>query len=404
MYNISIRSIAALLLTLLTLGSARAFTVRDTIFTTDEDRIIVKYEVTVDKGKCTIAFDKVQRRLNDRHEKKYGEHPEKVFVLLFERTGSYGSTRFEGMMPVAFMTPNGMTAEPTEQGFYRMNEQPTLNFTIKGRTPKSITLPLFIGCQEKKGRYQLFAQTKGKGLVVPLTTKESETGSSTSAASAKIIDAGDDAAAKEEKKITDMCKDLTSMLEDQEELPMDPEVEELYSVLRQKKYDIEEEELLKVLENALTAYRSKKKELEANAKSSAAAAAAAAKAEQEEREAEMKAQQDSIATVQAAEAKKKEKQTLWMIIGGGLLAVLGFAGNQILQHFRMKSSQLNMANMQQQMANKAKAEAERMAKEQMDKATHQALGKMDQTLQGAKKKANEAFRPNPNPSKPRKTI
>lgn len=404
MYNISIRSIAALLLTLLTLGSARAFTVRDTIFTTDEDRIIVKYEVTVDKGKCTIAFDKVQRRLNDRHEKKYGEHPEKVFVLLFERTGSYGSTRFEGMMPVAFMTPNGMTAEPTEQGFYRMNEQPTLNFTIKGRTPKSITLPLFIGCQEKKGRYQLFAQTKGKGLVVPLTTKESETGSSATATSAKIIDAGDDAAAKEEKKITDMCKDLTSMLEDQEELPMDPEVEELYSELRQKKYDIEEEELLKVLENALTAYRSKKKELEANAKSSAAAAAAAAKAEQEEREAEMKAQQDSIASVQAEETKKKEKQNLWMMIGGALMLVLGYVGNQILQHYRVKANELKMQEMQQKMAEKAKAEAEKLTKQQLDKATQQALQKTDAKVRGAKQSATDAVRTAATSNKPRKTI
>lgn len=399
-----IRSIAALMLSLITLSTARAFTVRDTIFTTDEDRIIVTCNVTVAQGKCTLQFGKVQRRLNDRHEKKHGSHSEKVAVLLFERTGSYGSQRFEGMMPVAYMSPSGMTAEACEQGFYRLNDQPTLTFSIKGRTPKSITLPLFIGCQEKKGRYQLFAQTKGKGLVIPLTTKESETKSKSDTPAASIVDPGDDAEAKEQRKITDMCKDLKEMLQDQEELPMDPEAEELYSFLRQKKYDIEDEDLLKTLESTLTAYRDKKRELEADAKSSAAAAAAAAKAEQEEKEAEMKAQQDSIAAVQAEEGKKKEKQTLWMIIGGAILAVLGFAGNQVLQHFRMKSSQLNMADMQQKMADKAKKEAERLAKEQMDKATHQALGNVDKSVQDARKAAANKFRSTVDPNKPRKTI
>lgn len=400
----SIRSFAVLLLFIVTAGSSRAFSVRDTIFTTDEDRIIVNYNVTVAQGKCTISFNKVQKRLNDRHEKKHGDHPEKVAVLLFERTGSYGSLRFEGMMPVAFMSPSGMTAESTEQGFFRLNDQPSINFTIKGRTPKSITLPLFLGCQEKKGRYQLFSQTKGKGLVIPLTTKENDSKSKNESASSSKIDTSEDPAAKEERKITEMCKDLTSMLQDQESLPMDAEVEELYSVLRQKKYDVEDEDLLKLLESTLSAYRDKKRELEADAKSSAAAAAAAQKAEQEEKEAEMKAQQDSIAVVQAEEAKKKEEKNLWMLIGGGILAVLGFVGNQILQHFRVKSNQLKMSEMQQQMANKAKAEAERLAKEQINKQAHNIAGKVDKSFEAAKKAATDRMRHNNNPSTPRKTI
>lgn len=400
----SIRSFAVLLLSIVTIGTSRAFSVRDTIFTTDEDRIIVNYNVTIAQGKCTITFNKVQKRLNDRHEKKYGDHPEKVAVLLFERTGSYGSLRFEGIMPVAFMSPNGMTSESSEQGFYRLNDQPALNFTIKGRTPKSITLPLFLGHEEKKGRYQLFAQTKGKGLIIPLTTKDNDSRTKNESSVSSKIDTSEDPAAKEERKINDMCKDLASMLQDQESLPMDPEVEELYSVLRQKKYDIEDEDLLKLLESTISAYRDKKRELEAEAKSSAAAAAAAQKAEQEEKEAEMKAQQDSIAAVLAEETKKKEEKNLWMLIGGGILAVLGFIGNQILQHFRVKNNQLKMSEMQQQMANKAKAEAERLAKEQLDKQAHNIAGKVDKSFQTAKKATTDRIRSNNNPSTPRKSI
>ena len=51
-----------------------------------------------------------------------------------------------------------------------------------------------------------------------------------------------------------------------------------------------------------------------------------------------------------------------MIIGGLGIAVLGFAGNQVMQHIRNVRNQKNMMNMQQSIVEQAEAEVNRRAR------------------------------------------
>ena len=51
-----------------------------------------------------------------------------------------------------------------------------------------------------------------------------------------------------------------------------------------------------------------------------------------------------------------------MIIGGIVLAILAFVGNQVFQGIRNKKNQMQMMNMQQNIADKAEAEAKRQAR------------------------------------------
>ena len=83
-------------------------------------------------------------------------------------------------------------------------------------------------------------------------------------------------------------------------------------------------------------------------------------------------------------AEQQQKRNLWMIIGGVALAVLGFVGNQVLQHFRNLKSQKNIMEMQQSMAKKAQEEAKRrtesLIKSQSQKAVNDVKSKTKESI------------------------
>ena len=83
------------------------------------------------------------------------------------------------------------------------------------------------------------------------------------------------------------------------------------------------------------------------------------KAKQAEKEA--MARQDSIAAVQQQKADEDKKRNMWLMIGGVILAILGFIGNQAFQHFRNMKNQKSMMEMQQSVVKRAETEAKRRA-------------------------------------------
>lgn len=80
-------------------------TKRDTIYTTDGDRIILTYEITNAANQTTIRFTGQQKKLGKLNA-KYTDLS-KVAVMFFDRTGNYNSDiSITNMVPEAFMIPS----------------------------------------------------------------------------------------------------------------------------------------------------------------------------------------------------------------------------------------------------------------------------------------------------------
>lgn len=123
----------------------------------------------------------------------------------------------------------------------------------------------------------------------------------------------------------------------------------------------------------------RERELKSLQESDAAAAAAADKAEQqammEQQKAEAEAQQREAEEKARKQEEKQQKRTLWMIVGGVLLGILGFVGNGIFKHFRDVKSQKNIMQMQESLTRQAQNEATRRSREIVRNRTHQAVNK-----------------------------
>jgi hypothetical protein len=86
----------------------------------------------------------------------------------------------------------------------------------------------------------------------------------------------------------------------------------------------------------------------------------------------LEAKNDSIATAQQLAEQKEKKRSLWMILGGILLAILAFVGNQVFQELRDRRNQRNIMKMQQSIEADAKYEVKRQTR----KAIHQQVKKI----------------------------
>ena len=142
-------------------------TKRDTVYTTDGDRIILTYDITSASGETTIRFLGQQKKLGSRNE-KYSNKLDKVAVMFFDRTGNYGGdVSISNMVPEAFMIPTDVQYRKSQDGFYLVQSEPTLSFSVKKNT--EINIPIYLAYKPKKGKYILFG--KSAGIRIPLTKK-----------------------------------------------------------------------------------------------------------------------------------------------------------------------------------------------------------------------------------------
>ena len=154
-------------------------------------------------------------------------------------------------------------------------------------------------------------------------------------------------------------------------------------------YDIESgnpEEYSKLLDDTITAFEQVDRmatDLAESAEQIAAQQEAEARAKREAED--IQARNDSIMAVQQEQAEKDKKLNIWMIIGGVILAILAFIGNQVFQSFRNNRNQMNMMNIQRSIANRAEAEAKRQARNAIRSTTNR-------TVNQAKSKVREAVR------------
>ena len=356
--------------------SVYAKTVKDTLVTIDGDRIILTYELLQSEDHHTIRFiNNPRKNLGRINGDKYSDLS-KVAVVFFDRTGGYSNNvSFTNMVPEAFMVPSNVNYEHSSDGFFVVQDEPTLNFIAKGSS--DIIIPVYLAYHPKKGKYILFSKCKGMKIRLsapsPVTRQQS-----TSQISQKTVTSTTEIESDNTTvlKVMESIKLAKELLYEADKLPFSESLQDEIRFIRIQKREITDAGLLSQISDVLQMYEDKKASLEE--KASAAQIAAQLEAEEKaKREAEeIQARNDSIMAAQQEQTEKDKERNIWMIIGGVILAILAFIGNQVFQSFRNNRNQKNMMNIQQSIANQAEAEAKRRARNAIRNTTNRKVNQV----------------------------
>ena len=362
-----------------------AKTVKDTLVTTDGDRIILTYELSRSEDHYTLRFNNQQKKLGRINGDKYADLS-KVAVMFFDRTGGFSSNvSITNMVPEAFMVPSNVNYEHSSDGFFVVQDYPTLNFTAKGSS--DITIPIYLAYHPKKGKYTLFSKCKGMKIHLSAfssTTRQQGSSQITQQTVTSTTEIESDNTVT--LKVMESIKLAKELLYEADKLPFSESLQDEIRFIRVQKREITDAGLLSQIADVLQMYEDKKASLEENA--SAAQIAAQQEAEEKaKREAEeIQAKNDSIMSAQQEQAEKDKERNLWMIIGGVILAILAFIGNQVFQSFRNNRNQKNMMNIQQSIANQAEAEAKRRARNAIRSTTNRTVNQTQSEVREAVRK------------------
>lgn len=356
---------------------------KDTIYTTDGDRIILTYEIVSSANQTIIKFIGQQKKLG-RINAKYKDLS-KIAVMFFDRTGDYNDgVSVTNMVPEAFMTPSGVQYQKSTDGFYLIQAEPKLVFTVTSDT--EILIPIYLAYKPKKGKYELFSRSRD--LKISLGSQKNTSSMRTALQTEQQIITStaeiepDNTVVIKVLESINIAKDLIS---ETTALPFSDNLQDEINYLRQKRREITDNELVSEITDVMDLYESKKRMLEEKS-----LAEQQAQQHEEELRAQkeaqvIKAQNDSLEAVRQAATEREKKRNLWMIIGGIVLAVFAFVGNQIFQSMRNRKNQKSMMDMQQNIADRAEAEAKRRARNSM-------RAQRNNVVNGTRQKVSDAVR------------
>ena len=255
-------------------GTVQAKDVVDTLFSSDGDRLILSYTISQSGGKTTVLFTNVQKKLGSANQRKYRKLDE-VAVAIFDRTGTYNDTKFEGMTPEAFMIPAGVSYTPSEDGFFLLGDNPQLTFTTSSEA--QISIPVYIAHYEKKRHYKLFSKCS-KYLEFSTKVTGGGGGRSHRSGGGGSARAGDDRAANADdiimsEEISDegltpiddamlTIANVRNQLKEVTKLPLPEDLTYLANHLRDLRSKISDMEVVQEISDVLSEKKKKKAELE----------------------------------------------------------------------------------------------------------------------------------------------
>ena len=334
--------------------------VKDTLFSSSGDRVIVEYSITQSGGQTTVRFNSIQKKLGTSNQRRYKKLDE-VAVVIFDRTGTYNDMKFDGMTPTAFMVPSGVQYNYSGDGYFLLQDNPTLQFSCSNEA--QLNIPLYLAHYEKKRHYEIFSQCGALQFSTKVSSGSGAGGrsrsggrSGVSAANANDIIVSEELTDEGLTPLDDAMitiANVRSQLEGVTKLPFPEDLTFQANHLRELRSRISDMNVLQDINKVLAAYDKKKGDLEEGAAAQQQAAAAAAQQAAKEEAAAMQARQDSIQAAQEKKADEKQKDMMWLIGGIAGLGVLLMGGKQIFQSIKNnKMQKLMMDNI-----NKAQQQA-----------------------------------------------
>lgn len=379
--------------------------VTDTLESSKRDRVIVTYDITENNGKITVKFLDAKKKLGTIYRNKYKKLDE-VIVLFFDRTGNYeDNMKFSGINTEAFMVPKEINYKISKDGYFFLNDNPALSMELEVDGNVELSIPIFLAHYEGKHRYEVFSRCEN--MVISLSKKKQA-----KALDKPIIQSVSQVVTTQEeadinlseKEKEEVAKNLINSIEEGlGASDISYSVQKNAERLNELWPEIKDPDIKKQCENILRRYdlalnnkkdsdrekenseREKEKEEEAQKLISYAQNIlmkddlsdydlSDLRTTAQKLQMESSAVKDEALKLQMKQTtetcnerivqieKKKEQRNIWMIIGGVLLVILMFVGNQTFQHFRNAKSQKSLMEMQENVAKRAENEAKRRAR------------------------------------------
>lgn len=347
------------------------------------DRVTVTYEVSVKDGHVEVIFHGAKKTLGPTYGRKYSK-PADVAVVFFDYIGSYeGGTQFKGYDIEAFSTPAGLTYESRRFGYYLVQQQPKLSFSLKDDKGALLSIPIYLAHYERKLHYKVFAYCGNLNIKIapPVSQAPVAVAATTTQTTVLTIEEEEAPSLSETDEIAlRRANHIMDMLSEQKKYPFDSYLMEEVQKLRGQRSEIKDDKIRGKIDEVLSLFEAQEQEM---------------KAKHDLRvQEQLKAKQDSIRKEQEqakldAEAREKtqQKRSLWMIIGGALLAVLLFVGSQVMQTVRNHRTQRSMMQMQQNAVRQAEGAAKRKARAAINRKTNQAINSTKRKAQTAMQKS-----------------
>ncbi len=360
---------------------ASAKLVRDTINTRQNDQIILTYDISVYGEKVLLKVDNKPRIIPSDNLRKACEGDlELLKVVLFDRVGDFGKVKWDGISPTAFMVPSGLSYDRSNDGFYILGETTMpISFTKKVADKRDILFPLYVAVYEKKQTYKIVGSSSNPlkisiGKSSAASSHSVRTGTETERIA---IQSSEELEADNEKVANALSsmQMIRQLLDSETEFPFSQTLQmEIYN-LRSLKDRVKDSDVIGKINEVLLLCNDKEREL----KESQREASSAAKAQEQALIAQQKAEED-VRQKEAEEKariqeEKQQKRTLWMIIGGIILAVFAFVGNATFKHFHDIRNQKSIMEMQESLAKQAEHEANRRSREVVRNKVHQVVNK-----------------------------
>lgn len=335
--------------------------VTDTIESANKDKVYITYEIRENNGHFDIYFLNSRKLLGPTYKNKY-QRLDEIAVLFFDRIGNYNDgLKFDGINVEPFMISKELNYKKSKDGYFLMHDKPVLSFGLESGDSTEISIPIFLAHYEGKLSYKVFSRCEN--LVIKLSKKKSlkehVVTNQQSMTQTTVLNNITEETDNDEILTEFLISKIAVLLAEQDEFPFSENLSQYIEELQKiQMRNISNQSMSVKIDGILEDCKQKEQELKAIAKAEEEAI------EQAEslRIAKEKARQDSIAAAAQHQAENDSKRNLWLIIGGAILAVLGFIGNQVLQHFRNAKNQRNIMAMQEDMRKRAENEAKRRAR------------------------------------------
>lgn len=374
------KNILLILSSILFPAALSAHVVKDTLFTGQNDRVILCYEVITSGDNVTFKVAAKPRIIpSDNLRKSCKGDLESLKLVLFDRVGDSGNVKWDGILPSAFMVPSGLSYSKSVDGFYFLDGAVTLSFIKNDTGVLELYFPLYLAVIERKHKYRLVEAISeplkvsiGRNASVAVRDVETEEKNKmvTDREHAVAADDNDDVA-----KALCSIQMIRQMLPDETELPFSNTLQMEIFNLRTLKNSLKDRDVIKKINELLLECNDKERELKDLQREASLAAQAQEKALLEMQKSEEAQRQKEAEENLRIQEEKQQKRNFLMIIGGIILAALTFIGNAVSKHFRDLKNQKSIMQMQESLARQAKHEASRRSREIVRNKAHEAANK-----------------------------
>lgn len=373
---------------------ASAKEITDTLYSVKNDRIIVSYNITRKDNTVELQFRSARKLLGDYHQGKYKREVDKVHTLFFDWNGVRKDMKFTGETPSVVCLPAKAAYQKSSDGYFIIEQRPTFVFDMEPSEAGSFTIPLYLAHYEGKQHYKILCSCGNLEIRIPDPSTQSpsvkhESKQQLLQNTVEVLENEEELSEFDDEALM-LIKLINKDLPNQDTLPMESTLERKIENLGDLQAKIKNEDIVRMIDETLETYNTKKKELERTiqekTKQKADNDAFTICSTKEEYELYLKQHpngshvEEAKAKVGELEAKAKEEEdskkrrNIWMIIGGVLLAILLFIGNQALQSLRNIRTQRSMMQMQQDATKRAQSMARSKAQSEIRKQTNKVAG------------------------------